>query len=247
MLEIHATFDSHQVERLFGGMYRDQIPFASAVALTRTAVLVKAEIQKELPGMFTIRRPWTAGGIRAERAQKKDWPHCFAQVGSIDPYMVDFEEGGPHKTEGTRSTGFKTGKDTSAFVIPTGIRQAVGLSKQQVIPGKYWPKRLLKGQTVGKRGVKGSRSKPLPFEITFKSGFKGIAIRTGTYGTVDVTTNHGVSKRRREHVKALWKFMTSPSKAPRKGWLLKTSNRIVEKHLQSEFEKAMTKAMETAR
>lgn len=49
---------------------RKQIPFATAVALTRTAQRAQGEIRRELPHRFEIRSPFIERGVRIEAATK---------------------------------------------------------------------------------------------------------------------------------------------------------------------------------
>lgn len=217
---------------------RDQIPYATAVALTSVAQMTQKRIQVQLPHEFKIRRPWTVGGIRYQMAKKRDWPNASAKVGSIDPYMVDFEAGGPHKTEGSRTTGAKTGEHTTAFVLPLQIRKALGITDMQVIPRADWPGRLLSGKK--RIGRKGGRSKPLPFLQTMPSGKTGIFIRDGQF--YDTPGKKAGKTRRREKFTMLWELRKKPSKVPRKKWLTATATAMMSGHLGEEFEKAIKTA-----
>jgi hypothetical protein len=219
---------------------KKQVPYATAVALTAVASKARDQIKAELPHEFTIRRPWTASGIRAERALKRDWPHTKSRVGSVDPYMVDFEKGGPHRLEGTRSSGPKFGQRTTAFAIPMEIRKAAGLQVTQVIPIRYWPSRLARGTAA--KAVRRRRGKPRPFLATI-NGKTGVFVRTGD--TYDAPGKRGTKKR--DKITMLWALTKRPSKVPRKQWLTKTTLKVVNQHLVPEFKAALVKAMETAR
>jgi len=234
MIEVRASVTAPALKAL-ARLSADQIPFATAMALTAVAGLTQKQIQKELPHEFKIRRPWTAGGIRFEMARKKDWPKVAAKVGSIDPYMVDFEAGGPHTTEGTRATGPKS-EGTTAFVVPANVRKLLGLSDLRVIPQSAWPARMLKGK---RRGGRRGGSKRTPFLQVMPSGKVGVFVRTGEFRMM--------AGRRRERITLLWELNKKPSKAPRKQWLVRTAQAMMDGHLGEEFERAMAKAMATAR
>jgi hypothetical protein len=76
----------------FRGIADDQIPFATALSLTQTAKLAQAEIWKELPLRFTIRRlQWAKQGIRIAAATKRE---LVAIVEDIHKYMELQEQGG---------------------------------------------------------------------------------------------------------------------------------------------------------
>ena len=69
-----------------------QFRFATAQALTRAAVEVQAEVRKNMPSRFTIRRDWVIKGIQVEKAKPAD---LTATVYSRDKFMALQEAGGP--------------------------------------------------------------------------------------------------------------------------------------------------------
>lgn len=69
-----------------------QMKFAAAKALTKTAIEAQAEVKKNMPSRFTIRRQWVIQGIRVERATKSN---LTATVYSRDKFMGLQELGGP--------------------------------------------------------------------------------------------------------------------------------------------------------
>ena len=241
MINIRATVDSRKFEAELKALKRDQIPYSVAVSLTKVAQLAQDQIKRELPGELHIRRPFTLQGIRVEAARKSDFPHSVAKIGSIDPYMVDFETGGPHAIEGTRSTGLRTDKGSTAFVIPIEIRKALGVGIDQVIPRGKWPGRL--SSPGNKRGLKGRRSDPKPFIQTMPSGEVGLFVRTGIYG--EINGKRGMVKR--EKITMLWALKKKPARAPRKQWLSKPTNMVVSERLQGVFEDVLTKAIAGSR
>lgn len=239
-LEIKMNVKSRLALAQMKAVAKEQIPYATAVALTAVATRARDQIKSELPHEFTIRRPWTASGIRAEMAHKRDWPKTAARIGSVDPYMVDFETGGPHKLEGTRSTGPKIGRGTTAFAVPMEIRKAAGLQITQAIPLRFWPARLTRG--AARTGRRRRRSKPQPFLATI-NGHTGVFVRTGD--TREIAGRRGT--RKRDRITMLWALSKRPSRAPRKQWLTKPTSRIVSRYLVREFEAALAKAIESAR
>ena len=89
---------------------RKQIPFATAVALTRVAQGAVNEVRGTLPRKFNLRSHRLPKGIQMNRAEKKDWPNITADVGSKDDFMVLQETG-----------GIKKAKSGSHVAVPTRL------------------------------------------------------------------------------------------------------------------------------
>ena len=88
-MEISVKVNTAEFNRWMNGVARDQVPFAMARALTRTAQDAQKDIKAELGSSFTLRNAHTARGIRITRAEKKDGFRMKSEVGSIDWYVKD--------------------------------------------------------------------------------------------------------------------------------------------------------------
>ncbi len=122
------------IERLFA----DQLPFATSLALNRTAKAVQQAIRAHLAEAFTIRRPWVLQGITIPRfSDKRDVPMTVSVA--IDPqraFLAKFEAG-----------GLKRGSATLPIAIPTTALRA---SFSAVPPLAFYPKNL---RLVARRGA----------------------------------------------------------------------------------------------
>lgn len=122
-------------------LYADkQVPYATALALTRTAQDCQKALKSELGKHFTMRERGPHGpaaGIRVRAAKKRDLD-SGAAVGSIDPYMAMQARGGTKraraKTMGVPLVGGARAKKTS-----------------KVMQNK-WPSRLLADYTPPPKG-----------------------------------------------------------------------------------------------
>ena len=127
MLSLSVKTNAAEIAKQVEGM-ADQMPFATALALTRTAQDVQARLKATLGQHFTIRSNWVAGSIRYRPAQKG--PSPVAYVGSVYDPMALQAEGGQ-----------KEGKGGGDVAVPLWARRDLG---QRTKPGQ-WPGRLAKG------------------------------------------------------------------------------------------------------
>lgn len=96
--QVVVTSNAVDAARWLDGLARKQIPFASAVALTRLAQVAQKLLKANLRRHFTIRNARVGQGIRIKRAEKTDWPRCQAFVGSVDNFMINQATGEPKRS-----------------------------------------------------------------------------------------------------------------------------------------------------
>lgn len=137
---LSIAVDTKAVTAAVKGIRDDQIPFATALALTRTAQDVQAEIRRQLPQRFTIRNSWVSKGIVISKATKRQ---LYAIVRSRDDFMVLQETGGTKAPRGRH------------LAVPQGIR---GSDREIVTRGKRPRAALRKKRTFvatirGKEGI----------------------------------------------------------------------------------------------
>lgn len=103
-MELSVTSNVKQLKRKFSRLQHDQVPFATAVALTKTAQAAQKKIQEEIPNRFRVTKKWwlkqQPTGVKIEPATKKRlWARVFTKA-----YFADLqEEGGTKKpTRGSR-------------------------------------------------------------------------------------------------------------------------------------------------
>ncbi len=94
-MNIQILSNAKQVNKALTSLAYKQLPFATAVALTKTAAQSARIAKEDMGHRFQLRNKWTQKGVQIERAEKRDWPNIQAAVG-IDrkrAYIADHEEG----------------------------------------------------------------------------------------------------------------------------------------------------------
>jgi len=220
-MDLSIRIDQRQVKDFEEAM-KKELPFATALALTRTAKQAQEEVRKELGRHFTLRNTFTANSIRFDSAKKKDWPNPKAVVGSVSPYLAIQEEGG-EKTAGGK-----------AFALPKGIRK----SEAKQVPRSRWPGKILPegnaripqgGRTKG--ALNGKRSKPVPFLMNERGGV-GVYVRV---------------RRKDRALKRLYRLTRETMHVKPTNWLTEPVSRVVTANLPKNFEQALADAMRTRR
>lgn len=105
---------------------RKQVPFATALALTRTAQDVRGHLRETLGDYFVTRNKWVAGSMQMTKATKAT---LEAHAGTVYEPMALQDEGGQ-----------KTGKDGGTVAVPVAARAD---ETKRTTPAT-WPGRLAK-------------------------------------------------------------------------------------------------------
>lgn len=117
-----------ELKRYFEALAKNQLPFATAKALTKTAQDVQAAVIAKLPGQFTLRTQWykpnTPFGFKVDRATKQN---PIARVYTRAPWMQLQETGGVKAVAGKR------------LAVPT---TQVRRTKRDLIPKNQRPRAI---------------------------------------------------------------------------------------------------------
>lgn len=122
MLRLDLTGDVVRATHWLSEAARRRIPEAAARALTGVAYDARDAVRADLPGRFTIRRPWVSRGIGVVPARSTT---LQAIIYSRDEFMRLQEEGG---------------SKPSKSAIPLG--PMADKARGQVIPKSQWPGKL---------------------------------------------------------------------------------------------------------
>lgn len=124
-MDVELTVDLSDFERRMSRLARDQVPFATALTLTRVTLHARDELREDLPNHFVIRNRWTERGVVAKTASKRD---LEAIVGHRDEYMARQATGGT-----------KRPKSASLVAIPKAARPR----PTSPTPRSRWPRQML--------------------------------------------------------------------------------------------------------
>lgn len=172
--DVSITTNARLLAAVLGDVAGEQIPFASARALTDVAFGTQRQEKSELARAMTLRNRFSQGGVQVNPAEKGDWPHIYAEVG-IDErrsYLIDHITGGKRQG-GTHGRAILEQEElrSKSGKVPAGKRPAALIAKAM----RAKRQRELE-RTFGGRG----RDKNLPFLFfSAKWGNEVLAQRTG--------------------------------------------------------------------
>lgn len=126
-----------------------ELPFASALALTRQAQESRDVERARARKVFTLRSSYVERGITMRRAEKRDWPKLRAHVGSRDEFMAEQETGAVRRARKKRfAIPTRLIRRTKRGKIPKSKKPRAVLSK----PSGYIKGRAIRISAKGRRG-----------------------------------------------------------------------------------------------
>lgn len=210
----------HDLDKAMAGFaaQQKQVRYAAAVALTKTAQDLQAEIRNEMPRNFTLRRQWVVQGIRI-KAARRDF--LQAEVFSRDPFMAIQESGGTKTAIGRRVFDYQ-----GYLAVPLDARR----SKYDVVRKEDWPENLVD-----------------PFILTARDGRKYLAVHQlgSRKGPRSVRTMRGKQKRE-TGTRLMYTLVKSEQLRARLG-MRRIAARIVEPRWHENFGRALFEALSTAK
>lgn len=216
-----------------------QIPFATALALTRTAQLAKTAIEGEMKSVFDRPTRWTLNSLRLFPAKKtkleaKVWMKNEADK-SIAPTITmqpQIEGGGRRKKRGEAGLTARGILAAGKYAMPgkgaklNSFGNISGGQMQKILSGLGAQHDRHQNSTDSKRSIGNKRAF---FVMGRGDGAIGIAQRTG-----------------KRTVKMLLAFVKRPSYSKRLDFY-GLGNKVIEQHLDRELREAMEHAIRTAR
>lgn len=227
-IDLQSNIEEHAAR--LNALERKQLPFAAALASTRTAGRAQTKIRRNLPRRFTIRNKWVQSGIRVKPAKKTD-PRPRAVVWSRDDFMYLHEEGGVKKPV-----------DGKALAVPV-----LGFGRRGIVTSRSRPARLLRqygywvaplgkhskaGGIFHRKGPRRKRPKRYNKVVWRKSGRSG-----ARYAEVG---------RKRQPIELVYVFTPQAKIEARFGFEEMTLS-AVNRYFEKEFRAALAYALKTAR
>lgn len=150
------TTNADEVSRAFLFLKRDQVPFATAVALTRVAQQARLAVQAQMGQTFKLRNPRVVKGVRINAAKKRDRP-IRSEVGILDQFMADHALGVIRKATKARRlaipTKFAASKRTRGGKIRASMKPRRVLSRKGArVEGEGNRATILRGRGRGGGG-----------------------------------------------------------------------------------------------
>ena len=157
MTDLKIDLDLSPALNALNDLKRSQIPFATALALTRTSQYAQREVKRSLPERFTIRNTFVERGVKvkaATKASQEATVHWQAPVASRRGFAQSLarQETGGGKTPAKKWLAIpqKGVKRTGGGMIPKRMQPAAALRNKRtfVAPNQSG------GQTIYRRTTK---------------------------------------------------------------------------------------------
>lgn len=126
MLNISVTSDLERQISQWARIAGDQVPFATALALTRTAKAAKEEIERQLPSLIDKPTAFTMRGFRLWPANKRtlvavvDFRQSMTGGASAKDYLSALVYGGPRKIKNFERSLQRAGLLPSGYMAVPG-------------------------------------------------------------------------------------------------------------------------------
>ncbi|MBU9661867.1 hypothetical protein KTF22_08180 [Burkholderia multivorans] len=222
---ISVDADVRALTKSLTRLQKDQLPFAISQALTATAKLVQGAEKEAMPEVFDRPTPFTINSVAVKGARKSDFVARVFVKDIAAAYLEPYEFGGDHKMIGRGRTWLNPKDKTLLNQYGNFSRNALQRleARPDVFVGTVKTK---SGESIG-----GVWQRPTSVKAIKRSGKRGVALR-------------GVNKS--DHLKLLIRFGDA---MPVKRHLEfgERAFEVVHEHFSDEFEKAMARAIATAK
>ncbi|AOK33951.1 hypothetical protein WL90_06605 [Burkholderia cenocepacia] len=222
---ISVDTDVRALTKSLTRLQKDQLPFAISQAITATAKIAQGAEKAALPEVFDRPTPFTINSVAVKGARKSELEARVFVKDIAAAYLEPYEFGGDHKLIGRGKTWLNP-KDRS-LLNQYGNFSRNALQRLEARPDVFvGTVKTKSGESIG-----GVWQRPANVKAVKRSGKRGVALR-------------GVNKS--DHLKLLIRFGDA---TPVKRHLEfgERAFEVVDEHFADEFEKAMARAIATAK
>ena len=110
-MRIDVDTNAAEVVRSLRFLFRDQVPFATSLAINHTAKGIQAVQRDGMRRRFTIRRPYVLQGVKVSKFSTKRDLEAIVEIDPSRGFLFKFEEGGTVRPRGRR------------FAVPDEVRR----------------------------------------------------------------------------------------------------------------------------
>ena len=162
-MRIDVDTNAAEVARSLRFLFREQVPFATSLAINNTAKGIQAEQREGMKSRFTIRRAYVLQGVKISKFSTKRDLEAIVEIDPTRDFLFKFEEGGTVRPRGTR------------LAVPDEVRRG----KTGVVSRVMRPRRLEFERWGSGPKAEVHRGKRRTFMIRRPGGTGGIFQRVG--------------------------------------------------------------------
>ncbi|WP_269501091.1 hypothetical protein [Burkholderia sp. IMCC1007] len=225
MFDIIVDDDIARLRKSLTALERDQLPFATAMALTAVAKRAQAAEKYAMPEVFDRPTPFTVNSVAVKGARKSDLEARVFVKDIAAAYLAPYEFGGDHKLLGSGKTWLNP-KDKS-LLNQYGNFSKTALKRLQARPDVFIGSiKTSSGETIG-----GVWQRPPAVRVTKVRGKRGSVVRTADpRGHLKLLIRFGDARPVHQHLE-----------------FGERAFEIVDETFESEFDLAMRQAIATAK
>jgi hypothetical protein len=222
---ISVSPDLKALTKSLSTLEKQQLPFAISQALTSVAKLAQAAEKQAMPEVFDRPTPFTINSVAVKGARKSDLEARVFVKDIAAAYLAPYEFGGNHKLIGQGKTWLNP-KD-KALLNQYGNFSKGALQRLEGRPDIFVGSVKTKsGQSIG-----GVWQRPTDVKMIKRSGKRGVALRgVNKTGYLKLLVRFGDERPVKQHLE-----------------FGERAFEIVDEHFPREFDKAMAKAIATAK
>ncbi|WP_321865708.1 hypothetical protein [Paraburkholderia tropica] len=222
---IDVSVDLKALTKSLDKLKRDQLPFAISQTLTAVAKIAQAEERRAMPEVFDRPTPFTVNSVAVKGARKSNLESLVFIKDIAAAYLEPYEFGGNHKLIGRGRTWLNP-KDRT-LLNQYGNFGKGALQRMESRPDVF----VGTVKTKGGESIGGVWQRPEKTKVVKRAGKRGVALRgVNTSSHLKLLVRFGDALPVRRHLEFGDRALE-----------------VVDEHFAAEFDKAMARAISTAK